>query len=187
MNKISAKGTYNETKLLEIKYGLEAIYLNISKLLVFFTINYLIGNLTTSLIFFLFYIPLRGAGWGFHAKTSLQCWTISAILFIGLPLLVHQVHLELYTKIILCTGSLIAMWCWAPADTPKRPLVNPETRKKLKSSAITITLVYSLLIFYTDLYSFVIIALLMQLLLVNPFTYLGLNVRYKNHLHYKVV
>jgi len=184
MNLIIQDGNYDKTKLQEIKYGLEAIYLNVSKLIIFFIINFLIGNLLISLLFFLFYIPIKGTGWGFHAKESWQCWIISAIAFIGFPLLSNYLHLTFNTKIIFCICFLLAMWCWAPADTPKRPLVNKNKRIALQIGSLIITTIYSILILYTNLSNILISALLFQCFLINPFTYMLFNTPYKNYLNY---
>jgi len=186
MKRISRKGNYDDIKLQEIRYGLEAIYLNVSRFTVFFLINFLIGNFITGLLFFLFFVPIKSFSWGFHAKTSWQCWLISSIAFVGLPLLVNYIYFDLISKIILCTAFLLAMWCWAPADTPKRPLINKDTRNKLRNSAILITIIYIALIFNTELTNILVLALLLQCFLISPFTYLSFNMEYKNYQSYQV-
>jgi len=185
MNLIAQKSTLDDIALQEVKYGIEVVYLNISKLIVFFTINFAIGNFLNSLLFLLFYIPIKSFGWGFHAKTSFQCWTLSGLAFVGLPLLVNQLYFDIYSKIIICIFFILAMWCWAPADTPKRPLLNPKHRTGLCFGAIITTLIYSFLIFTTEFTNFIILALLFQTILINPFTYMAFNTQYKNHLYYK--
>ena len=71
MNSIVKENKYDEIKLREIKYGLEAIYLNISKLIVYFIINAFLGTFKVGILFLAFYVPLRSFSYGFHAKLVL--------------------------------------------------------------------------------------------------------------------
>ena len=186
MKLIAKDNNLDEIKLQEIKYGLEAIYLNVTKIGAILVINIILGNFISCLLILLFYTPIKAFGWGFHAKTSLQCWIASLIAFVGLPVLVNHLYFDIYSKAILSVFFLLAIWCWAPADTPKRPLVNPVTRKKLRLGAIFITLIYIVLIFYTPFSNYIILALLLQVIVINPFTYLTFNTPYRNYLYYKV-
>ena len=99
MNKIKNLNKYDDIKLSEIRYGLEAIYLNVSRFLVFFTINTILDIFWESLLFFIFYVPLRSFSFGFHAKNSLTCWILSSIAFIGLPYLSTVISLNFIIKI----------------------------------------------------------------------------------------
>ena len=187
MQKISQKNMHDEIKLQEIKYGLEAIYLNLSKFIVFFTINAILGNFILGLLFFVFFGPIKSTSYGFHAKTSFQCWIISAIGFIGLPLLANYINFNIHIKIILIFLALISFYLWAPADTPKRPLVNKKKRIILKIGSLLITLIYSvLIIFYNQLAPIIILVLFYQIILINPLTYFIFNIQYNNYLYYKL-
>jgi len=187
MNLITSNTNFNKVKIQEIKYGLEAIYGNVSKFTVFFIVNFLIGNFLNAFLFFIFYVPIKSFGWGFHAKTSLQCWILSVIGFIGFPLLTNHFYFDFYSKFILCITFLLAMWCWAPADTPKRPLINPKIRKRLQFSAVLTTIIYSFLVFNTELTNTILLVLLFQTFLINPFTYIAFNTQYNNYLYYKKI
>ena len=132
MNKIKNLNKYDDIKLSEIRYGLEAIYLNVSRFLVFFTINTILDIFWESLLFFIFYVPLRSFSFGFHAKNSLTCWILSSIAFIGLPYLSTVISFNFIIKIFAVIFSLIIYVIYSPADTPKRPITSEKYRTKLK-------------------------------------------------------
>lgn len=186
MNVIKKDNLYDDIKLEEIKYGLTAVYLNLSKFIVFFTINALFGIFKEGLLFLVFYIPLRSFSYGFHAKSSLTCWVLSAITFIILPLLSTLLTLNLYIKIIFIIYCLVIYYLYSPADTPSRPIINKKLRLKLKLSSIIIVIIYSIIIIsfnntYTNL---MIIAMLYQSIMITPIFYKIFGVKYNNYLYY---
>lgn len=186
MNVIKKDNLYDDIKLEEIKYGLTAVYLNLSKFIVFFTINALFGIFKEGLLFLVFYIPLRSFSYGFHAKSSLTCWVLSAITFIILPLLSTLLTLNLYIKIIFIIYCLVIYYLYSPADTPSRPIINKKLRLKLKLSSIIIIIIYSIIIIsfnntYTNL---MIIAMLYQSIMITPIFYKIFGVKYNNYLYY---
>lgn len=186
MNVIKKDNLYDDIKLEEIKYGLTAVYLNLSKFIVFFTINALFGIFKEGLLFLVFYIPLRSFSYGFHAKSSLTCWVLSAITFIILPLLSTLLTLNLYIKIIFIIYCLVIYYLYSPADTPSRPIINKKLRLKLKLSSIIIIIIYSIIIIsfnntYTNL---MIIAMIYQSIMITPVFYKIFGVKYNNYLYY---
>ena len=186
MNVIKKDNSYDDIKLEEIKYGLTAVYLNLSKFIVFFTINALFGIFKEGLLFLVFYIPLRSFSYGFHAKSSLTCWVLSAITFIILPLLSTLLTLNLYIKIIFIIYCLVIYYLYSPADTPSRPIINKKLRLKLKLSSIIIIIIYSIIIIsfnntYTNL---MIIAMIYQSIMITPVFYKIFGVKYNNYLYY---
>ena len=82
MRNITNYYDYNETKLKEIRYGLASLYLHLTKIIVIFSISYLLGNLKTLLILMGLYSILRLSAFGVHAKKSLHCWIASLIIFL---------------------------------------------------------------------------------------------------------
>ena len=187
MNLVVKDATYSEVKLVEIRYGLEAIYLTLSKTIVFMLINILLGNFLISLLFLLFYSPVKSVSYGFHAKTSLQCWLISGFGIIGLPILAQELELTLTIKIILIIIYFIFFAYLSPADTPRKPLVNKQKRNILKIYSLIILFIYAfIIIFSKTLAPIVIVALFYQCFLINPLTYQAFNTPYCNYLYYKV-
>ena len=185
MNKIKNLNKYDDIKLSEIRYGLEAIYLNVSRFLVFFTINTILDIFWESLLFFIFYVPLRSFRFGFHAKNSLTCWILSSIAFIGLPYLSTVISLNFIIKIFAVIFSLIIYVIYSPADTPKRPITSEKYRTKLKLYTMFFVLIYSLLILLidSDITTIIALALIHQSILITPLIYKIFNVSYNNYLY----
>ena len=78
MNSVREKyPNYSQDKLDEIEYGLEAIYLTFTKVIVIFSIAYILGVLKELVIVLLFYNLLRTTAFGMHAKKSWHCYLIS--------------------------------------------------------------------------------------------------------------
>lgn len=177
---------YDEIKLKEIRYGLEAIYLNVSRFTIFFIINALIGNFINGLLFLIFFIPIKSFSYGFHSKTSLMCFIISTSAFVGLPYLSNYLFFDLYPKLILIIIFMLFFVLLSPADTPKRPLINKDTRRTLKIKSIIIAGLYSILMLTTDeLSTIIILVLSYQCFLLNPLTYDLFKTPYNNYLYYK--
>ena len=176
---------HDETKLIEIRYGLEGLFITVGKLSVFIIISIILGTFVNLLLFLLFFIPLKSTCFGFHAKKSWQCWMISSLAFIGLPLLANYLILNTITKIICISFIFIFVFLYCPADTPNRPIVSPIYRRKLKITALTITLIYSCIILsFSSLAGLIILASLYQCFLINPLTYKLFDLQYNNYINY---
>ena len=72
---------YDEDRLDEIRYGLEATYLSITKLVVILGISLLLGIFKESVILLVLFNFLRLTGFGLHATKSWICWVSSSITF----------------------------------------------------------------------------------------------------------
>ena len=120
MNSVKSKyPEYNQDKLDEIEYGLEAIYLTFTKLIVIFSIAYILGVLKELIILLFFYNLLRTTAFGMHAKKSWHCYLISISVFVGGALLCKYVDINIYIKIVLSLIAFVCMILYAPADTYK--------------------------------------------------------------------
>ena len=78
---------YDKTKLAEIKYGLEALYLTISKLIIITTIAIILRITKEYIVFLIIFNIIRSTSFGLHATKSWICLLSSTIIFIGLPLI----------------------------------------------------------------------------------------------------
>ena len=85
MNLINSLNKYDKVQLEEIKYGIESIYLAISKIIVILIISSLLGLLKEAIMFLLIFNILRAFAFGLHASKSIWCWISSSISFIGIP------------------------------------------------------------------------------------------------------
>lgn len=178
----------DDLKIKKIKYGLEGIYNLILKLVVILTISYLTKSIINTGLLILFYAGIRTFSFGWHAKTSLGCWISSLLVYIFIPIFLIEIVIPNYLSIIIFSISFLAMVLWAPADTPKRPLIRKEQRQKAKVMSIIVVILYIIIYFNTTnivIKNAIIYALLIQSILVNPLTYKITNTRFNNYKYYK--
>lgn len=185
---IEKYNNYSDTKLKEIKYGLETIYLTIFKITVITIINLILGSLKELLLIFLFYGLLRLTGFGLHAKKSSHCWIASLSIFVILPNIIKLVTLPKILQISLSTIGLLLLAIYAPADTKKRPIINKRKRIVYKVSTIFITMIYILYIIFTNnvyISNILMISILIQTFLVLPISYKLFGLEYNNYKKYE--
>ena len=184
MNIIKQNKSYDNVKLAEIEYGLTAIYLTISKLIVIALLSLLLGVFKEMIIFLLIYNILRMPSFGIHATKSWICLVTSSILFIGLPIVCLSIHLSISIKIIIGTIGCLLMFKNSPADTKKRPIVSPKRRitYKLISTILAITfVVLSITIKNNFISNCLVFGLILQNVLISPLTYKIFKQPYNNY------
>lgn len=177
----------NTTKLEEIMYGLESLYLSLTKLLLVITLAFALGIIKECFIFLLSYNFIRLFAFGMHASKSFICAIVSLIIFITIPILATIVEIPFLIKISLSLFCLSSIIIYAPADTHKRPLINKQKRNKFKWLSIIITSIYiviSLLTSYHFLANILLLALLTETLLILPLTYKIFKLPYRNYMIY---
>ena len=188
MNNIKKHKQLDEIKLAEIKYGLESLYLTLTKIFIIILISIPLGTLKELLYIFLFYGILRITGFGAHTKTSIQCWVISIGTFTIIPFLAKTLIISKNLSLIIMTLLLIHIMLFAPADTEKRPLINAKKRLIYKIICTLNTLIYILitLFAYNPYFSNIFLfSILIQVIMVLPITYKLLGIKYNNYKNYK--
>lgn len=180
---------YDNRKLDEIRYGLEGIYLSLSKTIIILIITIILNLFKEAIIFLLFFNFLRLFAFGIHAKKSWQCWLSSIISFIGIPYLciyIEQISIIHYIVLII---SLLTYVLYAPADTVKRPLIKKHRRIKFKLLTILVSFIYIGLFFYTNnifIKNAIACSMLLEAILIHPFTYWMFKLPYKNYERYVI-
>ncbi len=187
MKNISKNYKYDDTKLLEIRYGIETIYLTITKAIIVIIISLLINTFKELLLFILFYGILRMVGFGLHAKKSWHCWVFTLFLFTLIPYLIKILVIPKTLSLIIfiiCTSLFIL---FAPADTEKRPLIHKKKRIIYKILTVTISIIYVVLYCYTSriVANSLLFACIMQSLMINPISYKLLGLKFNNYKSYR--
>ena len=178
---------YSEEKIEEIAYGIEGLYITFTKAIVITAISILLGIVKEVFLILIFYNILRTTTFGMHAKTSLQCYIISTILFIGFGLVSKYIDINIYLKIIISIVCFIHIIIFAPADTYKRPLINKKRRKLYKIISIIISLIYVILIILFNnniLTTYMMLGLADSTLMIHPLTYRMFQLPYNNYKTY---
>ena len=189
INRIKKKyPEYDDEKLEVIAYGLEAMYIMITKTIVIFGIALLLGVIKEVFLILIFYNIIRTTAFGMHAKKSSHCYIISIVLFIGLGLVCKYVDINLYVKLITAGISFITLVIYAPADTYKRPLLNAKKRKTYKIITIINSLIYIILIIILrdkEISNYLMMGILDASLMIHPLTYRMFQLPYNNYKEYE--
>lgn len=187
MNLIKNNGNYDDEKLAVIKYGLEGLYLTISKLIIILFLACLLNILKEVIIFLLIYNVIRTTSFGLHATKSWICLLSSTIIFIGFPIICKYLYFDNYLKVILGLILILFIYKNAPADTHKRPIVNQKRRMFFKYSSTFIAIIFifcSILINDNFISNCFIFSLFVQSFMISPSVYKLFNLPYNNYLTY---
>lgn len=178
--------TFSKDELDKMKYGIEGIYLTITKLFVILLLGFIFNILYEIILLLVFYNFLRFFGFGYHARNSLECLIISISLFFILPLLVSKQLLTFNYKWLLVSLCIINFLLFAPSDTKKRPMINKKKKRIRKTFVILITIIYSIIIPFVDykLSSILLLSIVIQAIMVNPFIYMIFKQPYNNYKNY---
>lgn len=179
---------FTEQKLCEIKYGLESLYLTLTKIVVIYLISILLKTSKELSLVFLFYGILRLTGFGVHAKGSKECWIASLLVFVPFPYLLKVVLIPKYINIILSVIGTILLLIYSPADTKKRPLIHEKKRIMYKIITALIASIYTIInVFIKDniLSNTLTFAILLEMVMVLPISYKLFGLTYNNYLNYQ--
>ncbi|MBQ9011040.1 MAG: accessory gene regulator B family protein [Bacilli bacterium] len=181
--------SYSNEKIEEIKYGLSGLYLTITKTIFIVLIAFVLGIVKELIIFTLIYNIIRMPSFGLHAKSSIACLISSTIMFIGLPYLCSVIIIPFWLKLVPGFIGILLIAKNSPADTEKRPIVNPKRRKSYKiiSTVLAIIFVASALIIPDNFLSnCFILSLVLQCFVTAPAVYKLFKMPYDNYKKYTV-
>lgn len=168
-------------------YGVQIIIINISKLIILFTVAMLFNTIKNSFLILIFFSLIRMYAFGIHLDSSLHCNIFNLIVFVGGGFLVS--HVVLTNKLILVISliSLIIMLIYAPADTQKRPIIKKKLRKLLKIKSFLMVLILSCVSLYLNnhiLKNIIIYSIIVQCICILPIVYKLLGKEYRNYEKY---
>lgn len=177
---------YSETQLEEIRYGLEGIYLSITKLVVISIVSIILNLFNEMLIMLICFNVLRMTGFGIHAKKSIDCWISSTIMFIGFPYISKLLTIPLPIHVVMSFVLFILILLYAPADTYKRPLIKKKKRIIYKIVTSINTIILLIISFFTNsvITNLILFGILTEVILVNPLTYKIFKLPYNNYKNY---
>lgn len=170
------------------KYGLETLYITITKILIVLIISIALKTTKEYILLLLSYSLLRMYGFGLHAKTSLGCWISTILIYIFGSLLIKHIYINSTIQLIISIISTLSILIWAPADTPKRPIIIAKNRKKLKikSTIVSTTLmIIQFNITSTTIKNAIMLAQILEVICINPISYKITSTRYNNYKYYK--
>lgn len=185
---LSCYPDYDQLTKDKIRYGLESIYLLITKLIFIFALAFILKIQLQVLIFLALYNIIRMPSFGLHATKSWMCLVSSSLIFILVPILCMNTVIPINIKLILGIIGILLMIKNAPADTYKRPIINKKRRltyKIISFIVATMLTCASILIKNNFLANGCIMALVVQCFMISPFIYRIFKLPYNNYLRYQ--
>lgn len=184
---IIKNGEYTDEQIEIIQYGLEGIYLTITKMIILFALAILLDCVLEFVLLLITFNIIRSQAFGIHASKSIYCLITSTIMFIGGALICKYYFIPSWIAIILAIVCDICLLLYAPADTYKRPLVNEKKRKRFKILSVSLGIIYTILIIVFRDYSIVnylLLGMIEAVIMILPFTYKAFRLPYNNYKTY---
>jgi len=188
LNHLNNTYNYDNDTLDRVKYGLELIYISITKMIVILIVSIIFGLLKETLLVILFSNGLRTFAYGIHAKKSWHCHVSSILVFIFLPFMFKNIEFSIIQKTLISIFCFIGYALFAPADTHKRPLINKNHRKKLKLNTLFVCSLYILIIFILKdniITNMIILSMIVECFAINPIIYKLCDMPYNNYKTYQ--
>ncbi|MDF2678505.1 MAG: accessory regulator AgrB [Bacillota bacterium] len=120
-------------------YSIEVILSLLINFIILAITAYILKKPAELIIFLIFFSGLRIYAGGYHAKTHIECISISFVIFI-ISSLSNNIF-KPYSEILLLTGiafSVFMVFVYAPAETENKPLSKEEQIKYRKFSRIIV-------------------------------------------------
>jgi accessory gene regulator B len=174
----------------KMKYGLEVLVINFSKILLILMIAEVLGILTGTLLIMLSFASIRRYAFGIHAKSSISCTIITCLcFFIGgyIPNFLTITNDEVLLMFLI---TISLLYLYAPADTEARPLVGKKLRNRLKIKVVLLGFILMILAFNINdsaLKFFISYGALCESITITPIIYKLFGRGYKNYERYKKV
>lgn len=178
---------YDEIKSSEILYGLDVLYMFVTKTVVIFLISFFLNLHEELLVMVIFYSLLRTSGHGVHASKSSQCWIASLITFLILPFLSKLFIFDKLTYLIISSVFSIICIIYAPADTEKKPIINKKKRIILKIICGINCIAYVISLCYIEpgvISNIIMFSIILQAIVMLPITYKMFDQKYNNYKRY---
>lgn len=178
---------YSDEDIEKIQYGLESIYLSLTKVIVILLLSIFLNIFKETIITLLLFNILRTTAFGIHASKSWICWVTSVPTFIGIPLICKYITFPIYILLIIASISLIHFILFAPADTVKRPLIRKKRRIIYKVLTVIIGIIYLAIIIICKnnfIQNCLSASMLIETILISPLTYKIFKMPYNNYKSY---
>ncbi len=184
LNFITKYKNYSEEDINKLKYGLEGIYLTITKMIIIVLLSIIFGIFREVIILLFLFNIIRYFGFGVHARKSSECLISSILLFIVFPFVFLKWSISKDILFYLSIISLITFIPFAPADTIKRVFKNKKKRYIRKILTILVGIIYLIISLMTKgkiMSKLLQLSIIIQAIVINPLTYKILKQSYNNY------
>ncbi len=178
---------YSSDKIEEIMYGIEGIYLTITKSIIIFLCALILGIFKELLYLLIAFNCIRLFAFGMHANKSWICLIFSSSVFLTGAFLCKYITISKEVLYVLYLLLLIIMIKYAPSDTVKRPLIKKKKRTMYKVLSIIITVTYFIITLFIQnnlIINSMVMGLIIECILIIPITYKAFKMPYKNYVNY---
>lgn len=174
INYVIKKNNYDKETIEKMEYAFKSLFLSLPKLVVIMIVTLFLGIFREVVLLIIFSKIIRYFSFGYHARGSKECIILSLIIFVLMPLIFLKSNILLENRVLLFTISILNFILFAPCDTKKRRLNNPQKRMIRKILVILISTIYFLLTFIVDIYlsKILLLSIIIIVLLTNPIIYL---------------
>ena len=181
---IKKYNSYSKKEERMLLYGLEGLYLTITKLIFILLLALILDIIKEVILVMIMFNVIRYFGFGFHAKKSYECLIFSTVCFIFIPLIFINIKINMNISLIISLFCILNYVIFAPADTVKRPLFSKRKRIIRKILTVLVGVIYTLVIVLIDnsyVTSLILSVLVIQFIVINPLTYMLFKQPYNNY------
>lgn len=169
---LQKRNNLDHIQFLQVRLGMQVLAKNIGKLIVMYTIAYILNIFIFTLITNISFYLIRRYAHGAHAPSSFWCYIESITLFIVLPLLVLHFHINETLMMFLALISVGVVIKYAPAATKKKPIPARLVKQKRYFSIIISTILFIITLFVKEPYTqFIQLGIIIQAITLLPIYY----------------
>ncbi|MCT4612962.1 MAG: accessory gene regulator B family protein [Clostridia bacterium] len=166
-------------------YRITNFFMNIYKVTTILIIGYILNIFMLMLLTLLSYTLLKPFIRGFHVDSGLYCLIISIFFMVGGAYIANTFTDIKY--IYLNIVSFILILIYAPADTKKRPIIDPKYKRSLKIKGIISFILLNIIALNMDILTsnVIYISIFTATLSITPLMYKVFNQPYDNYIEYQ--
>lgn len=125
------KGILPEAQRATYEYAYEVMISKVINILIAVLIAFLFRAPVTVAVLLVVYIPMRTYAGGYHAETNLWCTFVSAVMIVGVCLMVKYYPIDsiLPFNIAASLSSICIIWMMAPVEAAHKPLDELEFKR----------------------------------------------------------
>lgn len=131
----------SEIEKIKMRYGMEVVLDNVSKLIGFILISALLGCLKKTMILLLVFGLLRLFAGGVHMDSSLACFFVTGLIVVGGSVVSINYQADRLFFVFIMGILCILAYIYAPSGTIEHP-VKPEDRMGAKYRTLFLMFIY---------------------------------------------
>ncbi len=173
-----------------IQYGMELIIGEIPKIILLFTVAFILRIGWLTILAYFAILPYRTCSGGFHLKTHISCILSTSTFYYGVVLaskfiVLQPIHKYILIGLVLIFG-IIMITLYAPADTENLPILSKKERKKKKILSyiiLVLMLIASVIIKNNAIANILIFGAFVQTLFITRIAYKITNNKYGHEVY----